>query len=218
MKNHNTSSQVRQGLLRRTTRIAAAALSLMLLQVPLTLAHADSRLVDEVVVEVSAGKQRMVLTLNLDTPITPTRAASVRDQLRTAAQESVATTTQAKAAGLNLKCGKSAQLVNGHGQVDLQYVCLPKYAVTQWSIRLSSTVKAVITSQVAEDGMWWWRNGARQAKNSPHTEHKTYTFHGTLNPMWNGDMITYQDYFTFRHNVGGGGGGSLLFAGEYSVG
>ena len=95
----------------------------------------------------------------------------------------------------------------------------PQKAVTNWSVRLSDGIRARIVGNVNEDGMWWWRNGVRQSRNAPHpSRSKYYVFHGTLNPMWNGDLITYQDYISFRHNIGSGGRGSVLFAGQYRVG
>ena len=87
------------------------------------------------------------------------------------------------------------------------------------AVQLSDGIRARIVGNVNEDGLWWWRNGVRQSRNAPHPNRsKYYVFHGTWNPMWNGDLITYQDYISFRHNIGSGGRGSVLFAGQYRVG
>ncbi|WP_018687190.1 hypothetical protein [Actinokineospora enzanensis] len=65
--------------------------------------------------------------------------------------------------------------------------------------------------------MRWWRNSYVQPKNSPHNVPKNYIFHGTFNPVYGSDHLDYQDYFTFRHNVGSGGTGSLTIAGAVDL-
>jgi len=56
------------------------------------------------------------------------------------------------------------------------------------------------------------------ADNSPHPETpKDYTLHGNMRGATPNSKIQYQDYMTFRHNVGPGGTGSIVFSGEVTT-
>jgi hypothetical protein len=37
-------------------------------------------------------------------------------------------------------------------------------------------------------------------------------------PVWNGDIIDYQDVLTWRHNIGPGGTAVVAFAGSVQLG
>ncbi|ASU77989.1 hypothetical protein CDG81_06345 [Actinopolyspora erythraea] len=65
--------------------------------------------------------------------------------------------------------------------------------------------------------MRWWRDGVEQPKNAPHFEPPDYLFHGTMKKVWVHNNIDYQDYLTFRHNIGPGGTASVTFAGTLDL-
>ena len=54
----------------------------------------------------------------------------------------------------------------------------------------------------------------RMSQNRPHVEAKDYIFHGNMRGANPGSKIQYQDYMTFRHNIGRGGTGSIFWSGE----
>jgi hypothetical protein len=178
-----------------------------------TLARAESPSVGQLVIRSTTSGGSVTLTLKFDKPVTQAEATRLETELASPL------TPAAPASVRNMKCNQSDVLFNSHGRVDLYYKCFPTHAVTQWSIRISTDLQSKIVGQVNEHGMQWWRNSVEQARNASHLNYpKNYIFHGTLNPMWNGNRITYQDYFTFQHNIGSGGSGSVVFAGEYTVG
>lgn len=119
---------------------------------------------------------------------------------------------------MNLSCNDTYAKTTSEGSWEVQYRCFPEYATLPWGFKISSSVKKIIVSNVTEDGLWWWRNGVRQTKLARHVVPKDYLFHGTMKKVWNGDSINYQDYFTFRHNVGSGGTGAIAIAGTFTVG
>ena len=55
------------------------------------------------------------------------------------------------------------------------------------------------------------------AKNAGHYVPDYYQFHGTMTGATRGTRIDYQDYMTFRHNIGPGGTGSITWAGRVNT-
>lgn len=86
-----------------------------------------------------------------------------------------------------------------------------------WGYEISAAVQAIIVSNVKERGLSWWRDGAFAGQNSPHTVPGDYHFHGNMSPVYSGNEVDYNDYFTFRHNIGSGGTGSISLAGTGTV-
>ena len=102
-----------------------------------------------------------------------------------------------------------------NGTLYLRFQCFPDRGVVNWDYRLSPALVAVITSPVQERGLEWWNNGRRQSRNAPHLEPADYRFHGTMNPVFVGDVIDHQDYFRFTVNYRGQPGvGRVVFAGS----
>lgn len=57
-----------------------------------------------------------------------------------------------------------------------------------------------------------------QASQAPHTEPCGYQFHGTYNPVYDYDFLTYTDNLEFRINVGGNTGtGDLKISGSFTA-
>lgn len=99
------------------------------------------------------------------------------------------------------------------GTLYMRYNC--RYSNFNWGYKISSAVKAIITSNVNERGARWWKNGHKQPANSSHFVTKNYFFHGTFSPVYNYQLIESQDYMTFRVNIGGRPGtGSILWYGS----
>jgi hypothetical protein len=59
------------------------------------------------------------------------------------------------------------------------------------------------------------RNGVEMPRNQAHpVAPEDYLFHGTMTGANPNNRIEYQDYMSFRHNVGPGGTGSIAWAGR----
>lgn len=194
------------------TLVLVLLVSLAIVQGGAAPAYAETRDVKQIVIRSGNGAASAVLTLNYDSPITKSEAAKIERSLGGAL-----IAPAARATVPNMRCGQSIALSNGHGKVDFQYRCESKFARAIWSVRLSSQVQSVVAGRISEHGMMWWRNGRKQSKNAPHPLVATnYVLHGNLNPMWNGDRITWQDTIEFQHK--GGGRAFVVFAGEFTVG
>ncbi|WP_328989547.1 hypothetical protein OG394_25255 [Kribbella sp. NBC_01245] len=112
-----------------------------------------------------------------------------------------------------ISCGGSGRWSDTNGSLTLQYTCSTRDSLA-WSYRISAAVQAIIVSNVAERGLSWWVNGVEKPRNAPHNVHKSYLFHGTMTGATRGTRVEYQDYLSFRHNLGGGGTGSITWAGR----
>jgi hypothetical protein len=112
-----------------------------------------------------------------------------------------------------LSCGGSGRWPDNNGSLTLQYTCSTRDSLA-WSYVISAPVQAIIVSNVAERGLDWWVNGVAKPRNAPHNVVKSYLFHGTMTGATRGTTVDYQDYMTFRHNLGSGGTGSITWAGR----
>ncbi|MGC9670269.1 hypothetical protein ACNTMW_27465 [Planosporangium sp. 12N6] len=174
---------------------------------PAAAEQATDKLVNEVVVESPANKVlRTTITLNFDRGISQEKATTLKEDLKheLAVQP---------AANDYLSCEGNLTRTDSNGRFDAQYTCYATYGVVAWGFRLSAGVQAIVVGNVNERGLSWWRNGAAMPQNAPHTVPASYQFHGSMSPTYNPCHVDYQDYLTFRHNVGPGGTGSVTFAG-----
>lgn len=118
--------------------------------------------------------------------------------------------------GVDMWCWGSLNVPDGNGDFSIQYNCGSPRTLP-WGYQISSAVQSIIVSPVSETGLRWWRNSYLAGQNAPHTVPANYNFHGTMNPVWATDNVSYQDYMTFRHDLGGGGTGSITFAGGVNL-
>jgi hypothetical protein len=170
--------------------------------------------VDSVVVEMDTPAGHSTLSLAFDKAVSRDEADRFRTSLVTSAPQS-----QVSPAALNgapLWCGSYISDGDSNGYFSIQYFC-GGTSTLPWGFQISTAVKAIIVSSVNEAGLSWWRNGYVQAQNAPHVVPKDYQFHGTMQPVWARDKVTYQDFMTFRHNLGPGGTGTLTFYGAVEL-
>ncbi|MFC0530261.1 hypothetical protein [Phytohabitans kaempferiae] len=115
-----------------------------------------------------------------------------------------------------LNCGEGANFQDSNGTFSVQYNCASTRTLP-WGYRISAAVQAIVVGNVNETGLRWWLNGAAKPQNAPHNVPPSYTIHGTMTPVISYSYVDYQDYMTFRHNVGSGGTGTLTFAGSLAL-
>ncbi|MGY0230664.1 hypothetical protein PT931_02675 [Longispora urticae] len=84
-----------------------------------------------------------------------------------------------------------------------------------WSFQLSDALISIATSDVHESGARWYRSGGSQSvgQNSQHDEPAWYWFHGTFNPIYGSNVVSWFDVYTFNVNVGGKKGMAKLSIG-----
>ncbi|QLI99624.1 hypothetical protein HZZ00_00620 [Streptomyces sp. NEAU-sy36] len=115
-----------------------------------------------------------------------------------------------------LRCDRNPSWSDANGTLAARFNC--PYSNINWGFKISARVQSVITSNVNESGVSWWRNGKRMPKNAGHVVGKSYHFHGTLKPVKHGDHVQFQDYMTFRVRIGGRPGtGSLVWAADVTA-
>lgn len=158
-----------------------------------------------VVTDASAGVT-ITLSLDFDRPLSAAAAETARTSL---GDDTFAT----MASGDPIWCGGRISRGDSNGYFDIAYQC-GSTRTLPWGFQIHNNIRAIIVSNVTEIGMSWWRNGSFAGQNAPHTVPSDYLFHGTFNPVYAGNDIDYNDYMTFRHNVGSGGTGSLSIAGS----
>ncbi|GLU47849.1 hypothetical protein [Nocardiopsis ansamitocini] len=116
-----------------------------------------------------------------------------------------------------MKCDKNSKWSDGNGTLNARFNC--RSNVINWGYEISTKVRGIITGQVNERGVSWWKNGTRIPKGAPHLVGKNCHFHGTLKPVKSGDVVQFQDYMTFRVRVGGKTGtGSITWASNVKAG
>lgn len=198
---------------------ARLALSIFLITTALTSGHAVTAVAEETSTEdivITSGSEGFssTLRLSISKPMSATQRQRVVKEL-----------TQASAAGevsplalMKIDCNEAYVKTTSEGRWEVEYRCFPTYATLPWGFRISSQVKNIIVSLVNERGLKWWRNNVQQGMNAPHLEAEDYIFHGTMKKVWNGDTVVYKDLYTFRHNVNGGGDGSISIGGTFGVG
>ncbi|RRQ84550.1 hypothetical protein [Streptomyces griseofuscus] len=134
------------------------------------------------------------------------RAAPVRTARTGAAERPSAT----------LRCDKNPSWSNANGTLAARFNC--HHSTINWGSKISARVQSVITGNVHESGVSWWRNGRRMPKNAGRVVGRSYHFHGTLKPVRHADHVQFQDYMTFRVNIGGRPGtGSLTWAADMTA-
>jgi hypothetical protein len=117
----------------------------------------------------------------------------------------------AKKGPATLRCDKNPSWTDARGTLNARFNC--HHNTVNWGYKISAKARAIISGKVTEQGVSWWNNGKRKPKNAGHVVGDSYHFHGTLKPVKHRDHVQFQDYMTFRVNVGGKTGtGSLAWA------
>lgn len=75
----------------------------------------------------------------------------------------------------------------------------PDYSQIRWAYQLSPGLRAEVAGPVSEEGLGYWINGGRFAKNTPHQEPAWYLFHGTMSGIPSGSYVEYVDYYYFDY-------------------
>ena len=158
------------------------------------------------------GQLDTVVTLTFDKPVDAGHAAQYSRQLTNSATSVMTATGQLGPAYIS--CGGSGAWADANGSLVMQYTCLSTRATIAWGFKISPALQAIIVGNVSERGLSWWRNGVAMPMNSPHAVPAYYQIHGSMTGANPNTQIDYQDYITFRHNVGSGGSGSITWAGR----
>lgn len=111
-------------------------------------------------------------------------------------------------------CDGSNSFIDSNGTFSIQRACGSR--LVPWGWRMSAAVRSIcVNYTVDESGLRWTKNGVQMQANSDHDNLGCgYQFHGTLNPVLKGSRVGYDDVFTFRHNVQGGGNATITIRGQ----
>lgn len=164
--------------------------------------------------QIDAGVTSLVY--EFDEPISSAMAEDLKEDLQS---DTAGDDLGVQPMATYISCGDTLRLTDSNGTMTFGYYC-PSGSRTRtvpWGYTLSATVQETVVGAVTEDGMWWWRSGDRQPKQAGHVVPPDYLFHGTFKPVYNGSVIQYQDYMTWRHNIGSGGTATLTIAGEFEL-
>ncbi len=190
------------------------------------MAAAPTATEDEDVVSITITSDASQIVLDFKEPVTEETAEEVIEDVAEPGDVVEVTTEDeppavagagslpARRAAPPLGCGNQRVNSDSNGRLTLDYRCDLTPKRLQWSYKLSTAVQSIVVGNVNETGLRWWKNGVAQPQNAPHTVPASYLFHGTMNPTPIGSTVQFQDYMTFRHNVGSGGTGSVTWAGS----
>jgi hypothetical protein len=148
--------------------------------------------------------------LNFDKPIDAARAEQYTQQFAPAKAGIRAT----ELGPAYISCDGSGDWSESDGHLSMQYTCLSTRATLAWGFTVSPALQAVIVSNLSERGLSWWLNGTSMSQNAPHTVPASYQMHGSMVGASPDSQLEYQDYITFRHDIGPGGTGSITWAGR----
>jgi hypothetical protein len=192
-----------RNVLGRCLRIVLAVGAALALLLTLGAPASASSVVRNIVVSAEGA----TLTLQLDRPMASDAALLVERRLGADLRQSAAAASSEVTMGCNLIFSAS----DTNGVVRLERYCGLRQI--RWDYTISATARAIIVGAVSETGLWYFINGVRQPRNSPHVVPSDYHLHGTMSGVLSGQYVQYQDYMYFRHNIGPGGTGSITFAG-----
>jgi hypothetical protein len=128
---------------------------------------------------------------------------------------STSTVRAAGPEGEVLLCDKFYAFADDAGEFTLQHQCGGNTA--PWGYRIAGPLRAIAVTPVTEQGLDWTRNGVRQPRMSPHVEGADYIFHGTFPNSPDGTAITYEDHYSYRHGMDGGGDVNISVKGEFTL-
>jgi hypothetical protein len=225
---------------RRKRILLAASIAVAWLAVVSPAAVADPALksVDRLSISTTMAGQRATVDVIFNAPVDQRLAAEIRDnlsaqplihpELRTPTREgdqqgAVPAVKMSAPDPLvpyveRLPCQTHKVRLDDNGTINLQYSCYPTKAAIAWSYNLSGTAQTTVVGPINERGMEWWQNSTFRNRGKPHVVPPDYLLHGTIVPVWNGDIIDYQDVISWQHNIGPGGKIVIVFAGSVQLG
>jgi hypothetical protein len=137
------------------------------------------------------------LTLRFDRPMSAADATAVASALAQPPADAAGGPN-----GQLLVCNQFHRFTDSNGSWTFQHRC--GGTTGPWGYQINAGLCAIAISPVSESGMQWTRNGRRMPRQAPHPNvFCRYQFHGTYNPEHDFDVISYNDHFTFRVEVGG---------------
>ncbi len=77
-----------------------------------------------------------------------------------------------------MSCGAVFSPSDENGRAHIERFCDRRQL--RWTYRISQQVRAIIVGPVTETGLWYFIDGVRQPRNSPHVEPSDYLCHGTM--------------------------------------
>ncbi len=146
------------------------------------------------------------LTFAFDQPISAAEAKEIQTNME------IRSSTVRPATAQPVDCWTGGSFIDSNGSFSYQRRCNAVHTVL-WGFQLSASNQATVVGLVNEVGLRWWCDYQYIGQNAPHTEPPYYLFHGVMNPVYTGTYVDFQDYLTWRHNIGSGGTASLAVAG-----
>jgi len=178
-----------------------------------------------ITVNSGSGEYASQAVLTFSTPLSSTETSAITQQVSTALRAPATAGTATPGATATpatsyypISCSYEGgsgyyEFSDSNGTFGVRNNC--SYDVFNWNFTLASYWQSVAVGDVTETGMGWLRNGVGQPTNAPHVEPPDYLFHGTLNPVYEGDEIFYTDHYDFEVDVDGNiGTASLLINGH----
>lgn len=99
-------------------------------------------------------------------------------------------------------CNAALGFADENGVFNYQHKC--RSTTSAWAYQLLPNLRAIIVGNVSEAGIDWYTQVGKIHKGGPHPNvPKDYLFHGTFNPLRDGDHLLYEDHFYFAVKVNG---------------
>lgn len=155
----------------------------------------------------NSGSTKTAIKFSFEHGSKPALTAAINSALEHGASMK-ATPSAASSGYADLYCNTAYDLTDSDGTFSYQHSC--GGSTSPWGWQMSSALQVIVTSTVDENGMVYSVNGGPNLQNAPHAEAAGYVFHGTFNPVNDGDNLTYIDTLDFTVEVGGQTGSAQI--------